>query len=360
MSAGEATIALVSDEGLRTPAGLQLRDCVPAHAAAGLAGQNPSVGAASGLARLPIGIFTTVMGLSGLAMVWARAHHLGVGPVEISVALRWATTGLYVLLFALFAVKCALHPRAVAAELAHPVSVTLFSAVPIGIVLLGTIWAEAAPEPALWVWGGGAALNLAFTLGIVSSWLFHPHYRIPHVSPAWFVPVVGNVVVPVAGVQFAPLELTWLFFSFGLVFWVVLMTIVIYRLVFHEPLPDRLAPTLFILIAPPAVAFLGYVALTGAVDTFARVLYYASLFFTLLLAINTHRFLRLRFSLSSWAYSFPLAAITLATFAMHQRTGFAPFAPLGWLLAAVATVVIGVLVVRTLAGAMSGAIFPAE
>ena len=37
------------------------------------------------------------------------------------------------------------------------------------------------------------------------------------------------------------------------------------------PLPERLLPTVFILIAPPAVGFIAYVRLTGGVDVFAQI-----------------------------------------------------------------------------------------
>ena len=65
---------------------------------------------------------------------------------------------------------------------------------------------------------------------------------------------------------------------------VILLTIIFYRVLFHHPIDERLMPTLFILIAPPAVGFIAYTRLTGGeLDTFARVLYYSGLFLTLLL-----------------------------------------------------------------------------
>ena len=71
-----------------------------------------------------------------------------------------------------------------------------------------------------------------------------------------------------AGVHLVSPEIFWFFFSIGLVFWLVLLAIVLYRLFFHEHLPARLAPTLFILLAPPSVGFITYtqpvVAIIGA------------------------------------------------------------------------------------------------
>jgi tellurite resistance protein len=189
----------------------------------------------------------------------------------------------------------------------------------------------------------------------MSSWIHHTRYEIKHANPAWFIPVVGNIIVPVGGVTFAPAEISWFFFSIGLVFWLVLMTIVMYRLFFHEPLPERLTPTLFILIAPPAVGFLAWIRLNhGEIDAFARILYHAALFLTLLLASNAMRFFRLRFFLSTWAYSFPLAAMTIATLTMAQQDGL--FMPLAVALLAVLSIVLALLTLRTAQGMLRGEI----
>jgi tellurite resistance protein len=158
---------------------------------------------------------------------------------------------------------------------------------------------------------------------------------------------VGNILVPIAGVEHAPLQVSWFFFSIGLAFWPLLLTMILYRLFFHGPLPERLTPTLFILIAPPAVGFLSYVRLTGGVDAFALLLYHSALFFTLLLLAQLPRFAKVPFFLSWWAYSFPLAAITIATLVLFQHSGEPMFLKLAALLLALATVVITGLFLRT-------------
>ena len=138
------------------------------------------------------------------------------------------------------------------------------------------------------------------------------------------------------------------FFSIGLLFWLVLFTIIVYRMIFHHPLPDKLLPTLFILIAPPAVGFVSYLKLAGGLDGFARVLYFSALFLTLLLFLQIPRFLRLPFYLSWWAYSFPLAAMTVATLLMHSLTALPAYAVFAWLLLGVLYAVVVYLIARTL------------
>ncbi|HOW63601.1 MAG TPA: C4-dicarboxylate ABC transporter, partial [Candidatus Contendobacter sp.] len=68
----------------------------------------------------------------------------------------------------------------------------------------------------------------------------------------------------------------------------------------------------------------------------------------LLLASNAVRFLRLPFFISTWAYSFPLAALTLATLVMYARLPNPVFALLGFGLLALLSLVVAALAVRTL------------
>ncbi|HRE54351.1 MAG TPA: C4-dicarboxylate ABC transporter, partial [Candidatus Competibacter sp.] len=81
---------------------------------------------------------------------------------------------------------------------------------------------------------------------------------------------------------------------------------------------------------------------------FARVLYYTALFLALLLASNAVRFLRLPFFISAWAYSFPLAALTLATLVMSAQLPDSIFRPLGIGLLGLLSLVVAALAVRTL------------
>jgi tellurite resistance protein len=299
------------------------------------------------LEHLPISVFAMVMGTSGLAIAWKKAHHVLGLPAEIGLALQWWALGLFAVLALVYLAKIIRHWGAVKHEFAHPVRLNFFPASSISLLLLAVAFTDTLPGLAFAFWSLGAALHLGFTLTVMSSWIHHTHYDIKHANPAWFIPVVGNIIVPVAGVSFAPAEISWFFFSIGLVFWLVLMTIVMYRLFFHEPLPERLTPTLFILIAPPAVGFIAWVKLNGGeIDAFARILYHVALFLTLLLASNALRFFRVRFFLSAWAYSFPLAAITIATLIMAEK-GSGLFMPLSWLLLTVLTIVLTLLTVRT-------------
>ena len=168
----------------------------------------------------------------------------------------------------------------------------------------------------------GAAAQFAVTLVIVARWIGPGALQPVTLSPATFLAPVGSVLVPLAGVQLGFVEISWFFFSVGLVLWLVVLTMLIARLFALPTLPDRLLPTLMMLIAPPSLLMLAYLRLDpDAGHVFARVLYYASVFFLMVVLTQLRRLIRIDFALSWWAYTFPLAAFTIATLTFAERTG---------------------------------------
>lgn len=302
----------------------------------------------SRLAHFPISFFAMVMGLAGLCIAWEKAQAGFQLPFRVEMALIPFTLLVFTILLVLYSMKLMRHPGQVVKELNHPVKLNFFPAVSISLILLSITMLTIQPTISYVLWSIGSALHLCFTLYVMNIWIHHDKFEIHHINPAWFIPVVGNVLVPVAGTAHGQYEISWFFFSIGIIFWMVLFTIIFYRVLFHNPLPDKLMPTFFILIAPPAVGFISYVKLTGGIDNFAHVLYYIGLFLTLLLATMAIRFSRLQFFLSWWAYSFPLAAITIASLLMYEMTNQRGFAIIGWLLLTLLSVVVTFLFYRTL------------
>jgi tellurite resistance protein len=300
------------------------------------------------LAYFPISFFAVVMGLSGLAIAWENAQLTFSLPFRLEYPLIIFTAVVFCTLLILYLSKLIRHPQEVIKELNHPVKLNFFPAISISLILLSIAILKILPGLSNALWTIGTALHLSFTLYVMNIWIYHDKFEIHHINPAWFIPVVGNVLVPIAGTAHGYTEISWFFFSIGILFWLVLFTIIFYRVLFHHPLPEKLMPTFFILIAPPSVGFISYVKLAGGLDNFAHVLYYSGLFLTLLLIIQVPRFSRLQFFLSWWAYSFPLAAITIATLLMYRIQKQAGFAVIGWLLLSILTMVVVFLLYRTL------------
>ncbi len=307
------------------------------------------VGQHQRLEHLPVAFFSSVMGLAGLAIVARKAAAPLALPALVPDVLAMIAGGAFALIAFFYLGKVARYPDAVIAEFNHPVKLHFFPTVSISLILLSIVaqhyslgWSET-------LFVIGVPIHLAFTLAVLHYWFNREHFETVHLNPGWFIPIVGNVLVPVSGVGLGFVEISWFFFSIGIVFWIVLFAIIVNRVLFHHPLPERLAPTLFILIAPPAVGFLAYVKLTGDVDPFARVLFHFALFMTLFLLTQVPRLISMRFFLSWWAYSFPLAAVTVAAWVMHEKTAVEGFLQLATGLTVLSSLVIGLLSLRTLA-----------
>ena len=304
----------------------------------------------SRLKNFPISWFSTVMGMCGLSIAWNRAEHFFSPGFCLSSGLLGLTSFWFVVLTFIYGLKIVRYPADVLAEFRHPVKQAFVPTFSISLILLSIAYLQTAPDWSLQLWSIGAVLHLGLTLYVLSSWIHHTRYEIAHLNPAWFIPVVGNILAPIAGMQHAAPEISWFFFSLGLFFWPVLTAIIFYRLIFHAALPERLLPTLFIFIAPPAGGFISWFNLNGEIDAFARILYSIALVFTLLLFSQVNHFRRIPFFLSWWAYSFPVAAITIASFLMAKTTGQGMYVWIGGSLLALLSLLVALLLWRTIRG----------
>jgi tellurite resistance protein len=315
----------------------------------------------SWLEHFPVPFFAVTMGLAGLTLALHGAE-LSLGLAHgISQAMFWVTLAVFAAITAIYVAKALLHPRAVMAEWNHPVRLSFFPAISISLMLLGTAALQAAPALAPVLWVPGASLQFGLTLAVVSGWISARAFQTGALNPGWFIPAVGNVIAPIGGAQLGFVEVSWYFMAVGLLFWIVLLTLVMNRLMFHDPMPGRLQPSLVILIAPPAVAFTAWVQMHGGqIDDVARFLLNSAYFFTLLVALQLPRILKLPFVVSFWALGFPFAAVTIASLLFARQTGSVAHQWIGLALLAVLIAITVGLTLRTLRAILRNEIFVPE
>lgn len=267
------------------------------------------------LKYFPISFFAIVMGFMGLALALHTASHFYNVAEPAAHAVMWTGIVLAALIAVAYIAKMLRYPGAVVGEWRNPVMLAFFPAATISLLLIASALAPQFETLARWLWVLGTGGQGILTLAVINNWIGHRSFEVGHLTPAWFIPAVGNVIVPVTGAGFGYIETSWAFFAVGMMFWGILLTLVMNRLIFHDPIPGALFPTMVILIAPPSVAFVAYLKMNGGVvDGFARALIYAGYFFAALVLVEVPKLTRLPFSLSWWALSFPLAALALASF----------------------------------------------
>ena len=299
------------------------------------------------LSHLPVSLFAMVMGVAGLSVAHFRASPAVPLLAWSGYAFVALASAIFLGLLALYATKLVRYPAAIREEFEHPVRLHFFPAITIGALLLSIALGPLVPSLAHGLFLVAAPVHLILTLVVLSQWFNGNQFQPQHINPAWFVPIVGNILVPIPAVAFGYSEAGWFFFAIGIVFWPVLLTLFVNRMLFQPALPPRMMPTLFILIPPPAIGFIAYVRLSQHLDNFARILFFTAVFMTLLALSQLNRLRSIPFFVSWWAYSFPLAAITLATLLMHEMTGVGGYLYAGLALLAVSSVVIVGLLLRT-------------
>ena len=309
------------------------------------------------LAYLPVSLFGSVMGLTGLSAAWQLAARRFGAPVLVADAIGWIALAVFLALALAYGLKAVTAWPAVVAEFRHPIAGNLFGTMLISLLLLPLVIARFSLVLAQGLWILATAGMVLFAVVIVSRWM-SSRQQLTHATPAWIVPVVGLLDIPLAAPSLNLPQtgtLTLFSLSVGLFFAVPLFTLVFTRLLFEEPLAPALRPTLMILVAPFVVGFSSYAATLGRIDAFAEALFLVGLFvFVILIGLLRDLPRCCPFRVSWWAVSFPVAATAVAAlrYADYAQTGLADGMAL--LLLAFATGLIGALTVRTAAGIVRG------
>lgn len=287
----------------------------------------------------PIMMFAIIMGLSGLTLVFKKAHETLFFPSFISSILMIFTTIVFFVILYFYLSKIIKYKEEVKKEFSHPVRINFFAAFSISTLLLSMIYRDVFEFFSLILFILGAIFHISFTFYTIKFWI-NNNLEMQHSNPAWFIPIVGNLIVPIAGFGFVSNEILYFYFSIGIFFWIILFSIILNRIIFHGQFMPKFMPTLFILIAPPSIGFISYVKLTGNLDFFAQILFNLGLFFTVLVFIMYKNFINIKFFISWWAFTFPMAAITLATILMFHLTNFWFYKFLSYALIIITTIIV--------------------
>ena len=269
------------------------------------------------LQYFPITMFAIIMGLSGLTMVFGKFYHMQWMPKLIYDSLLFFTFVLFLFFLFTYGRKAIKHFDEVKTDFNHRIRINFFSAISISFLLLSIAFLTYWPLLSMVLWWVGVILHTFLMYHTIRFWIQH-NFEIHVMNPAWFIPVVGNILVPVSGVEYMPKAFSFIYFAIGFFFWIILFAIFFNRVIFHHQLAQKFLPTLFILIAPPAVGFIAYIRIAQSWDTFAIFMLFIAYFFVVLLFFLYKSFYKLRFFISWWAFTFPLMAITLASVVAYQ------------------------------------------
>ena len=309
------------------------------------------------------GWYAIVMGLGGLSLAWHRATpQMGEMAGALSVVIGVIAAAVFAALLLATAVRGQRYPEAWAEDRKHPVRHTFIATLPISMILLATVAVAHGAAGALTeaLWAAGALLQLAVTAWVLGRWWKGngPGGLVwASATPALFIPIVGNVLAPLAGVPLGHAEWAAAQFGVGVMFWPVVTILLGVRIATQGLWPDRLRPASFIFIAPPAVV--GLAALQfGAPPLVGWALWGMALFSLVWAGLQARAIAALPFGLPHWGMSFPLTAMAALTLRLGGTGG--PVAVLGTLLLALSSLVIVALVLGTVKGLRDGSLLAPE
>lgn len=309
---------------------------------------------------LPISFFGACMGLSAISVAWDKMMHLiqnltintenFLAPTHntnfllstllanfssaLSVSFALLALIAFIGLVSAYALKILNNFESVKLEFVSPLTRPFFGTFFISLLLLPfALHRLGLPESlSLAVWVVGAILMFIFSVHIVQFWICNK-LELSHITPAWIIPVVGLLDLPLALPLFV--DKVWVQdFSFIIAgfcvgvgfFWSIVLCVLIFaRIVFFEKLPEKLMPTLVILLAPFGAGVSAYAVLIqdfsflSGVDTLSYTLLFIGLFLLFALLPQVFQIGKCcPFRISWWAISFPLAAMCIASLKITQ------------------------------------------
>lgn len=266
---------------------------------------------------MPIRFAPAVMSLFGLALAWRALSDLGGWESGFG---RLISIGALLLGLVTFG-SIVLHQfqkGALRETFENPQLRVLPACLTVGLMLLSALLAPHMPRlgnAMIWIAALGHFLLLAW---LINGW-FRGGLAVEIISPVWFIPVVGNIVVPVGAIASGEVMLAWFGFSVGIVLWLMLLPIVFFRLIHGKPMPDELESTQMVLVAPPAIGSVSWSLLAGDQAVVPGVVLLSVAFFLMLTLLPmVLRVISRPFVPANWAFGFPLAALStgLATYSI--------------------------------------------
>ncbi|GKC72819.1 voltage-dependent anion channel [Tanacetum coccineum] len=272
------------------------------------------------LLRYPVTTFGICLGVSSQAMLWKNlasntsTEFLNISP-EVNRVLWFISVLLFAVVASTYLLKMILYFKAVQREYYHPVRINFFFA-PWVVLLFLTIGVPPSITTKLppFLWYVLMAPIFFLELKLYGQWMSGGKRRLSKVAnPSNHLSVVGNFVGAYLGATMGLKEGPLFFFAVGLAHYTVLFVTLYQRLPTAQTLPKDLHPVFFLFVAGPSVGSMAWSKLSGSFDFGSRIIYFIALFLYFSLAFRIHFFRGFKFSLTWWAYTFPMTGAAIAT-----------------------------------------------
>jgi len=297
--------------------------------------------------RIPIGMSGLALAFASLGMNLESAlAHTG----DLAAVVKTGCGMLAVLILAAVIARIATDRAAVRKEYRTVVSWTVTPTIFMTAELLAVYLKPLSETGALVLWA--VALSLQLVWVIVFVWRFVLRFKIEDVYPSWFIVFVGFVVGATTSGAFGAARIGVVLLFGGLVGYLVILPLVLYRFFIIRGIAKPLEPLAGIVLAPANLCLAGYLALVGAGALgvswrlIGALLVCSALSFVFYLWVCVPRMWG-DFSPTFSAFTFPLV-ITSVAITQLSKTLLEGLTPIASVLQVSATVVVFFVLVRYL------------
>jgi tellurite resistance protein len=283
--------------------------------------------------KFPITVFGVILGTGGLAL--ASQSFLPF----LTTLLTYLVAALFILFTGILTIKLIKHPGTVSSEIRHPIPGNFYALQPISAVILAILLRKEYPslvDIGLLVYGG--AMILALSVYLPYHFFSDMNVQFSDLHGGWFITPVATILITNAillyPVSEASLIVSLLYFGIGTMLFLLVLSVLFFRLLSHNLPTSELAPTNFIMLAPIGILIVDILQISGVSGPFlggANLVPIATLvgsclwgFGVWVVLVNTLLLARyvksgFPFHMGWWSYVFPTAAFTLGTVSLSKH-----------------------------------------
>ncbi|KAK7279885.1 hypothetical protein RJT34_24944 [Clitoria ternatea] len=307
------------------------------------------------LLRFPVASFGICLGVSSQAILWKTlakspsTEFLHIS-LKINFILWFISIALVATIFTIYLFKIIFYFEAVRLEYHHRIRVNFFFAPWVTLLFLAI-----GIPPSLAKYLHHALWYILMTplfcleLKIYGQWMFGDQRRLSKVTnPTNLLSIVGNFVGALLGASIGLKEGPIFFFAIGLAHYMVLFITLYQMLPTNTAIPKELHPVFFLFVAPPSVASMAWASIQGSFQNGSKISYFIAMFLYLSLATRVNLFRGIKFSLSWWAYTFPMTAAAIATISYTNQVTNVVTQALSVILSLISTFTVTAVLVSTI------------
>jgi len=300
--------------------------------------------------NLPAGYFGIVLGVIGMGFAWRYAAKIWSVSPAIGDALESLAMAIWLALAVAFIVRLVKYPHSVVEEINHPLKGSFVSLFPATTMLVSIALEPYFRFLAAGLFAFGALVQLAYAAW-QSAGMWRGKLPAADTTPGLYLPTVANnFISAMACGALGYHDLGILFFGAGVFSWLSLEPAILQRLRSGGELPTPVRTSLGIQLAPALVACNAYLSVNGGqADFFAKMLFGYGLLQLLFMLRLMPWYLKQPFNASFWSFSFGLSALATTALHLSHSSNDGLFTAIALPLFILTNVIIGLLLVRTVA-----------